>query len=181
MSATLEERLAKIERADEELRQYFLRAMQADTSLYVGDFLILGALKRTLALSAGFRGHIRDRNFTCAGALLRLQLDTALRLYAGTLYKNPQEYAEAVFKGARVDKLKDKHGKRLTDAYLADKLSEQSTQRSNLGTAERMHAWSSIFHSSHMEHASFEINLVPTQRTQLGYAQAVAIADENHC
>jgi hypothetical protein len=125
MSATLEERLQKIEQGDEALRQYFLSAMQADTTLYVGDFLIFGALKRTLALSAGFRGHIRDRNFTCAGALLRLQLDTALRLYAANLHKNPQEYADAVFKGARVDKLKDKHGKRLTDAYLAEKLSEK--------------------------------------------------------
>jgi hypothetical protein len=125
MSETLEEKLAKIERADAEMRQYFMRAMKADTSMYVSDFIILGALKRTLALSAGFRGHIRDRNFTCAAALTRLQLDTALRLYAGSLYKDSEEYARAVLEGKRIDKLKDKHGKKLTDSYLAEKLSEK--------------------------------------------------------
>jgi hypothetical protein len=90
----------------------------------VSDLVIFGALKRTLALSGGFRRHIRDRNFTCAAALLRLQLDTALRLFAGSLFDNPEEYADAVFRGQRVDRLKDKYGKKLTDSYLADKLSE---------------------------------------------------------
>jgi hypothetical protein len=124
VSETLEAKLASIERGDEELRQYFCRLIKADSSIYVSDFIILGALKRTLALSGGFRTHIRDRNFTCAGALLRLQLDTALRLYASSFFKNTEEYAQAVFEGKRVDKLRDQHGKRLTDSYLAGKLSE---------------------------------------------------------
>jgi hypothetical protein len=124
MPETLEERLAKIERADDELRHYFVRAMQSDPSLYIGDLVIFGALKRTLALSGGFRRHIRDRNFTCAAALLRLQLDTALRLFAGSLFNKPEEYADALIQGKRIDRLKDKYGKRLTDSYLADKLSE---------------------------------------------------------
>src|SRR5258707_10844952 len=124
MSETLEQKLAKTEKANEELRQHFARAMREDQSMYVSDFIIFGALKRTLALSDGFRGHIRNRNFTCAAALLRLQLDTALRLYAGSLYGDTEEYAKAVLDGKQVDKLKDRGGKRLTDSYLADKLSE---------------------------------------------------------
>ena len=124
MSETLEQKLAKIEETDEVLRQHFGREMQKDPSIYVSDLVLFGALKRTLALSDGFRGHIRNRNFTCAAALSRLQLDTALRLYAGSLYGNTEEYAEAVFQGKRVDKLKDKRGRKLSDSYLADKLSE---------------------------------------------------------
>jgi hypothetical protein len=108
--------LANLERGDDELRHYFVGLMKADSALYISDFIIIGALKRTLALSDGFRGHIRNRNFTCAGALLRLQLDTALRLYAANLSASSQKYAEAVFKGERVDRLKDKDGKRLTDS-----------------------------------------------------------------
>jgi hypothetical protein len=125
MSETLEQKLARIEQADDELRRYFARAIRDDQSMYISDFIIFGALKRTLALSDGFRGHIRVRNFTCAAALTRLQLDTALRLYAGTLYEDAEKYAKAVFDGRHVNKLKDRHGKKLTDAYLADRLSEQ--------------------------------------------------------
>jgi hypothetical protein len=125
MSETLEQKLAKIEQADDELRRYFAVAISEDQSMYVSDFIIFGALKRTLALSDGFRGHIRHRNFTCAAALTRLQLDTALRLYAADLYGDTEKYAEEVFHGKPVNKLKGKHGKKLTDAYLADKLSEQ--------------------------------------------------------
>jgi hypothetical protein len=62
-------KLAKIERADAETRWHFIQTMKADTSMYVSHFIIFGALKRTLALLAGFRGHVRDRNFTCAAAL----------------------------------------------------------------------------------------------------------------
>jgi hypothetical protein len=125
MSETLQEKLTQIEQADEVLRQHFAREMQKDPSIYVSDLVIFGALKRTLALSDGSRGHIRSRNFTCAAALTRLQLDTALRLYAADLHGNTEEYAREVLHGERVDKLKDKRGKRLTDSYLADKLSEQ--------------------------------------------------------
>ena len=125
MSETLEQKLAKIEQADEMLRQHFGREMQKDPSIYISDFIIFGALKRTLALSDGFRGHIRNRNFSCAAALARLQLDTALRLYAGSLYGDTEEYSRTIFDGKRVDRLKDKRGRKLTDSYLADKLSEQ--------------------------------------------------------
>jgi hypothetical protein len=125
VSETLGQKLAKIEQADDHLRQHFVREMREDPSIYMSDLIIFGALKRTLALSDGFRGHILNRNFTCAAALMRLQLDTALRLYAADLYGDTEEYARAVFDGKPVDKLRDKRGKRLTDAYLADRLSEQ--------------------------------------------------------
>jgi hypothetical protein len=125
MPDTLEDKLVAIEAQDEELRQHFLKEMQADPTLYVADFVIYGALKRTLSLSDGFRGHIRERNFTCAGALLRLQLDTALRLYAAKLHRNPFAYAEAVFHGKPINRLKDRHGEKMTDSYLAKRMSKE--------------------------------------------------------
>jgi hypothetical protein len=125
VAESLEDKLFNIERGGEELRQAFVQLMQKDSAIYVSDLIIFGALKRTLSLSDGFRRHIREHNFTCAAALLRLQLDTALRLFAASLHKNPEEYAKAVFEGKRVDKLKDRRGNRLTDSYLAERLSEQ--------------------------------------------------------
>jgi hypothetical protein len=70
MLETLEQKLVKTEQADDQLRHYFARAISDDQSMYVSDFIIFGAIKRTLALSDGFRGHIRNRNFTCAAALM---------------------------------------------------------------------------------------------------------------
>lgn len=123
MPQTLEKKLANIEQMEDGIRKYFAQAMIADPTIYIVDLVIIGALKRTLALADGFRGHIRERNFTCAGALLRLQLDTALRLYGGSLYGKPSAYADAIFRGKRIDKLKDRRGQRMTDSYLAEQMS----------------------------------------------------------
>jgi hypothetical protein len=124
MAENLEQKLAKIERGDSELLKLFQQLIRKGDDMYVSDFLMLGALKRTLALSQGFRAHIRDRNFTCAGTLVRAQLDTALRVNALSLCTDTEKFASAVLGGERVDRMKDKHGKRMTDAYLAEKLSE---------------------------------------------------------
>ncbi len=59
-------------------------------------------------------------------------------------------------------------------------LAQQSTQPSQLVATKGMHARRSIFYSPHVEHAAFEINLVPTESAQLGYAETVPICDEDH-
>jgi hypothetical protein len=70
MAQTLEERLKKIERGDAELLKLFPSLVKASgNAMYTSDFMIIGAIKRTLSLSQGFRTHIRDRNFICAGTL----------------------------------------------------------------------------------------------------------------
>jgi hypothetical protein len=125
MPDTLDDKLARIERLDSELLRKFGEMTVKGGPMYISDFILVGAAKRTLALSDGFRGHIREKNFTCAAALLRMQLDTALRLHAATLYSSPQEYAQKIFEGARVDRLKGRDGNKFTDAYLARKLSEE--------------------------------------------------------
>jgi hypothetical protein len=122
---TIKDKLARIERAEGELLKFFAGKIKAGVDIYIADFILIASLKRTLALSAGFRSLIEVRNFTSAAALLRLQLDTALRLHAATLYSHPEEYAKAVFDGKPVDKLKSRDGNRLTDSYLAKTLSEK--------------------------------------------------------
>jgi hypothetical protein len=125
MSETLEQRLAKIERLEAELLHKFPQLVQPHSDMYVSHFLLLGALKRTLAHADGFRKHIKDRNFICAGTIMRAQLDTALRVNALSLVKCPETFASDVLAGSPINKMKDANGHRLTDAYLAKKLSEQ--------------------------------------------------------
>jgi hypothetical protein len=103
---------------------FLARAMRrrdrATTEFDAMALVSYAALKRTLFLIEGFAQMIEDRNLVCAGALLRVQLDTALRFQAVFLVKEPREFADAILKGTRVDTLVDRQGKRLTDRRLVD-------------------------------------------------------------
>jgi hypothetical protein len=94
-------------------------------AFYGMDLLAAGALNRSKAHIAGFQQLVGAKNLICAGALLRLQLDTALRFYAAFLVEQPHDFALAVLGGARVRDLKDRDGKKMTDAYLVEKLGQE--------------------------------------------------------
>lgn len=105
-----------------------LKLAEAMVNAYGGttfpfDLLANGAVNRSLALSAGFRTMISNRNLTCAAPLIRLQLDTALRFYAGFLVDNPHDFALKILEGEHVRRLRDRDGALMTDAYLRSKLS----------------------------------------------------------
>jgi hypothetical protein len=85
------------------------------------------ALKRTLFLLDGFTHMIDDRNFVCAGALLRVQLDTALRFHAVFLVKDPRKFGESVLTGTKVSALLDREGHKLTDRHLAGRAATEFT------------------------------------------------------
>ena len=90
--------------------------------MYGMDLLTSGALNRSLAHIAGFTSLLKARNLVCAGAILRLQLDTALRYYASFLVAEPHEFALRVLAGEHIRKLRDEDDRQLTDAYLVEKL-----------------------------------------------------------
>lgn len=85
--------------------------------------LLLAAAKRSVALPEGFCAMIRARNFHAAAPMVRLQLDTALRVAALRFVADPHAYAAAVMEGTAVYKLKDDTGTRLTDHRLLERLS----------------------------------------------------------
>jgi hypothetical protein len=86
--------------------------------VYPLDLYANGAINRSLALSAGFQSLIEQRNILCAGAILRLQIDTAIRFYASFIVDDPHSFATDVLKGVAVRKLKDRCDQFMTDAYL---------------------------------------------------------------
>ena len=83
------------------------------------------ALNRSRANLSAFQQLVRDRNLVIAGALLRLQIDTALRFYAAFLVDEPHTFALEVLRGERIDRAKDSEGKHLRDGYLVSKLSAE--------------------------------------------------------
>lgn len=103
-----------------------MELLQSDGgSVYPVDLYAHGALNRSLSLSQGFESLLRVRNFACAGAILRLQLDTALRFYAVFLVESPQEFATSVIRGLAVRKCRDRSGALMTDAYLVKQLTAE--------------------------------------------------------
>jgi hypothetical protein len=181
MSETLKERLERIERAESELRAYFAKAIRTGEDMYVTDFLLLGILKRTLAHADGFRGHIEKRNFICAGTLLRSQLDTALRANAISLVNNPDQFASDVLGGAAINKMKDRDGKQMRDAYLAERLAETRPwvlttykELAEIGHFSRRHIFASVAKADDATRTvHFQISAEDPQRPEEDYFEVV--------
>jgi hypothetical protein len=94
-----------------------------DGAMYPLDLYANGAINRALSLSMGFESLILQRNILCVGALLRLELDTAIRFAAAWRVDEPHTFALKVLKGTPVRRLKDQTGQLMSDAYLVKCLS----------------------------------------------------------
>lgn len=120
--AGLAQRLLRIDRLESELTRKGAATLGKSTNLGHADFFLCGAIRRTLAQARGFRDLIEARNFPCAAAILRLQIDTAMRINALSLVEDPDATCKAVLDGEKFNRLKDRDGKKMSDAYLREKL-----------------------------------------------------------
>jgi len=117
--------LKELEQYKEKHLDLAMLIFKADNSqFYLLDFLAFAAIHRSINLIKGFCDLVKKKNFICAAAILRLQTDNCLRFFAGFLVEDPHEFALNIMKGQHVRKQKDKNGKKMTDKYLAEKLSE---------------------------------------------------------
>ena len=123
-ATTLADRIARIERLESELLRKVVASAEKKAAVSQTDMFVLGALRRTLAQAQGFRDLLAARNFPCAAGILRMQIDTAMRVNALRLVADPDEACHDVLGGKPFNKLKDATGNKLTDAYLRQKLAE---------------------------------------------------------
>lgn len=96
----------------------------AGGKIYPLDLLAIPVLNRSIALLSGFCDLIERKNFISAAPLIRLQLDNLLRFQAGWLVDKPHDFAIEVFAGKRIRDMRDRDGRKMTDVYLVDKISE---------------------------------------------------------
>lgn len=82
------------------------------------DLLVFGALKRSVSTAAAMVMMVEARNMVCARTLLRTHIDTSLRFSAAWLVEKPHEFASGILQGERIDRMKGRDGKKLTDAHL---------------------------------------------------------------
>lgn len=99
--------------------------IEADNGRMFGvDLVVIAAIYRSLSLIDGFTCMVEKRNVLCAAALVRLQVDSVLRLYACCLVDDPHSLVEPLLEGKPLNKIKSKDGNSLSDKYLRTELSK---------------------------------------------------------
>jgi len=89
------------------------------------DLFCASGLHRSINIIDGYILLIENKNVLTAFSLVRLQLDTLLRLFAATQSELAiNDFVLKIFDGAQINHLKSKSGEKLTDGYLVKKISE---------------------------------------------------------
>ncbi|HGE6954973.1 TPA: hypothetical protein ACGB90_000101 [Enterobacter kobei] len=110
-----------LDRADNEIKELFIQMQGKDFGY---DFLLAaGIARRSCAITSGFKSMVDAKNSLCALALVRMQLDNSLRLYAGFFSKDRRKFSKDVLKGKVISKMKSDDNQPMTDNYLARRVS----------------------------------------------------------
>lgn len=122
--ATLADRIQRIEKLEGELMRKVAVLAEKNADMSHTDMFVLGALRRTLSQAQGFRDLLAAKNFPCTAGLLRMQLDTAMRVNGLRLVSELDHCCKELLGGKQFNKLNDAAGNKLTDAFLRKKLAE---------------------------------------------------------
>ena len=87
-------------------------------------FFFCASLDRCLRLTDGIILLLRERNLTCSGALLRLQMDNCMRTYAAFIAEDRTKVIDCIIDGTPINKQRDTTGNRMTDGYLKNAISQ---------------------------------------------------------
>lgn len=94
--------------------------------LHPFDMFLIGVLNRTVNLNKAFTTLIRQKNFIAAAPLIRISLDSFMKLYAARISEYDLDtFTFKVMAGEHIRNMKLKKSKqKLTDKYLVDELSK---------------------------------------------------------
>jgi hypothetical protein len=110
--------LADIKRSEREILALYEKQVYTPGPVGYQHFYLFGIARRALAQSAAFQQMVLSQNSLVAASILRLQLDTVLRLYALFWIADSEDFAFQVFNGTAINRLRAADGSLLTDAYL---------------------------------------------------------------
>ncbi|GAM53985.1 hypothetical protein JCM19231_3505 [Vibrio ishigakensis] len=146
-----EQYLEAIRELDKQLIKTVGKITRANNgAIYQMDLLSSAVVNRSLELSKGFESMVKAKLFLCAAPLLRLQLDNLLRYSALWLVENPDAVCLDVLGGKPIRRIKDKNGKKMTDAHLVSVLSKETEWISSVyeKTCGYVHFSESHFHKT---------------------------------
>lgn len=126
MEKTLSEYLSDLDKIKEDISVHGKKLLNGDSKMCLFDTFCIAQLNRSLNLVDAFITLARMDNYITSFALVRLHLDTLLRLYAVKLtQQNVNHVVEEILNGKSINKFKDgTTNKPLSDTYLKDKISE---------------------------------------------------------
>lgn len=82
------------------------------------DLYLAVSCEYCMRLIDGVIPMLESRNFVCAAQLLRAQIGACMRTFALFVCDDVDIFLQTFFSNGRIDKLKDRKGKRLTDGRL---------------------------------------------------------------
>lgn len=121
----LQEYMLKLQCFEKKIQKLGECMMTSGKGIYPLDYFIAGILNRSLSLIYGFDTLVNSENFIGALHLVRPHLDNYLRLSASWLVENPHDFAKDVWKGIAIKDIRDRSGKKMHDAYLKKKATEE--------------------------------------------------------
>ena len=92
------------------------------------DFFFCASLDRCLRLTDGIILLLKERNLTCAGALLRLQMDNCMRTYAAFIAEDRIKIIDCIIDGTPINKQRDNSGNQMTDGYLKKAITQYDSR-----------------------------------------------------
>lgn len=117
--------LAMLEEAENRILADCAKHVSSPAQANVNQYLFLfAAARRLLTQARAFKQCVADNNGQIASALLRMQLDTVMRLYAIFWVKDPEVFTTAVLGGRDINKMTDRHKQQMTDKHLRSKLTD---------------------------------------------------------
>jgi hypothetical protein len=128
--ATYETVAAALEASEQEITKVFI--LPTNTPLTYASLFGIGVGRRAVALSSGFRAMVKQCNSLCALPLVRMQLDTAIRFYAGFFVADHQKFCRDVLKGNQINKMKSREGFKMNDKYLVDRVATRNPWMTNV-------------------------------------------------
>lgn len=96
-------------------------------SLTKEDFYFSASANRCINLITGFVDMLKTRNLTCAGVLLRMQMDNCMRTYAAFIAEDCDAVVDCIIQGGKVNNHRDKNGKKMSDGYLKNEISKMDS------------------------------------------------------
>lgn len=123
----LADAFGRLDRLQEQHQPLFIRLYAPGVSLFLPDLVIQGFLKRSLDTLTGILTLVSQWNFTAAGALLRVQLDSLLRVaYLGTIPALDRDrVCREILGGESFNRIRGTDGRHLTDGRLRGVTEEQ--------------------------------------------------------
>lgn len=125
ISDTIRQSLSELEKNEEAFISSG-KLMLSNQNLYLFDLLCTAVLNRSLNLVRGFIVLMNEQNFIAAAPLIRVHLDTLLRLYAFSLIdQDIDQLTLKIIKGEPIRRFKGRDGSYLTDRYLVESISHE--------------------------------------------------------